>query len=210
MKPIQRRDAGDAEGLFQNSENILQNSQEILCNEPITPTEELKSPSASPEVPRHKDLIPPHIPPHIPPQPSAVTDNQKPESIALIEIVEKIREAIANSDRALAEQILQVFEGKTQEKLRNGVQDALAPSEIKKFKLLAKAEFLRGTRVKITSDYPGSETFRGAEATVKEDLGRGDFRVEFDTEIPVIGGKPRKFLGISGNFLIVIPSGKAH
>jgi hypothetical protein len=150
-------------------------------------------------------LNPPHIPPHIPPQPSAASDTEKPETIALIEIVEKIREAIANSDRALAEQISEVLKGKTQEKLRNEVKDALAPSETKNFNLLAKAEFLRGMRVKITEEYPGSETFIGAEATVKEDLGKGDFEIEFDAEIPVIGGKPRKFLGISGNFLTVIP-----
>lgn len=63
-----------------------------------------------------------------------------------------------------------------------------------------------GDRVKVTGDYPGSETFIGAEATVKEDLGKGDFDIEFDVEIPVAGGKPKKSLVIAADFLIVIPS----
>jgi len=215
MKPIQRRDAGDAEGLLKNSDNIFQDSpqnsfdtDQILQNNAICEREFSEIPSASPEVPRHKDLDPPHIPPHIPPQPSVTSDPKKPETIALIEIVEKIRKAIANSDRALAVQIFEVLGGKTQEKLRNEVEYALAPSETKNFKLLAKTEFLRGTRVKITEDYPGSETFRGAEATVKQDSGKGYFEVEFDAEIEVMGGKPKKILNVSSNYLTVVPSGK--
>jgi hypothetical protein len=141
-----------------------------------------------------------------PMQPSAASDTEKPETIALIEIVEKIRKAIANSDRALAVQILEVLEVKTQEKLRNEVEYALAPSETKNFKLLAKAEFLRGTRVKITPDYPGSETLIGVEATVTEDLGKRGLNVEFDAEVEIVGGKPKKFLVVSAKFLALIPA----
>jgi putative DNA primase/helicase len=210
MKPIQRRDAGDAEGLFQNSENILQNSQEILCNEPITPTEELKSPSASLAVPCHKDLNPPHIPPHIPPQPSAASDTEKPETIVLIEIVEKITKAITNSDRALAAQILEFLGGKTQEKLRNEVKNCLAPSEIKNLNLLAKkdSEFKVGDRVKIIPDYPrgGTQTLIGVEGTVREDLGKRGLDIEFDAEVEIVGGKPKKSLVVSAEFLALIPT----
>ena len=67
-----------------------------------------------------------------------------------------------------------------------------------------------GDRVKITEDYPGSETFIGVEGTVKEDLGKGDFRIEFDIEIPVMGGKPKKSLNVFGDFLSVIPSSKTE
>jgi len=89
-------------------------------------------------------------------------------------------------------------------------QSGKNPSHQQKTSPLPASKFKVGDRVKITSDYPGSETFRGAEATVKEDSGKGDFEIEFDTEVPVVGGKPKKTLGVSGNFLIVIPSGKAE
>jgi hypothetical protein len=59
--------------------------------------------------------------------------------------------------------------------------------------------------VKVTENYPGSETFKGAEATVREDLGKRGFELEFDTEIPVLCGKPKKFLVVSGDFLTVVP-----
>jgi hypothetical protein len=62
--------------------------------------------------------------------------------------------------------------------------------------------------VKVTENYPGSETFKGAEATVREDLGERGFEIEFDIEIPVLCGKPRKILVVSGDFLIVVPSAK--
>jgi len=67
-----------------------------------------------------------------------------------------------------------------------------------------------GDRVKVTENYPGSETFKGAEATVREDLGKRGFELEFDTEIPVLCGKPRKILVVSGDFLIVVPSAKTE
>ena len=67
-----------------------------------------------------------------------------------------------------------------------------------------------GDRVKVTENYPGSETFKGAEATVRQDLGKRGFEIEFDTEIPVLCGKPRKILVVSGDFLIVVPSVKTE
>lgn len=93
MKPIQRRDAGDAEGLLKNSDNIFQDSpqdslqdspqdsfdaNQILQNNAIYQTEFPEIPSASPAVPRHKDLNPPHIPPHIPPHTSAPPEPETP------------------------------------------------------------------------------------------------------------------------------------
>jgi hypothetical protein len=64
-----------------------------------------------------------------------------------------------------------------------------------------------GDRVKITEDYPGSETFRGAEGTVKQYSGKGYFEIEFDAEIEVIGGNPKKILNVSSNyFLTVVPA----
>jgi hypothetical protein len=124
------------------------------------------------------------------------------------EFAEQIRKAISNFDRPLALEIEEALKDQAKAKLRNEVKDCLAPSETKNFNLLAKTEFLRGTRVKITSDYPGSETFRGAEATVKQDSGKGYFEVEFDAEIEVMGGKPKKILNVSSNYLTVVPSGK--
>jgi hypothetical protein len=64
------------------------------------------------------------------------------------ELTEQIRKAIANFDRSLAVQVWEALKGKAQTKLRDEVKDALAPSERNNFKLLAKAGFLRGTRVK--------------------------------------------------------------
>jgi hypothetical protein len=62
-----------------------------------------------------------------------------------------------------------------------------------------------GDRVKITANYPGSETLRGIEATVKEDLGKRGFEIEFDAEVEIVGSKPKKFLVVSGDFLTVVP-----
>jgi hypothetical protein len=80
------------------------------------------------------------------------------------EFVERIRKAITNFDRSLALQIWEALEGKAKAKLRNEVKDCLAPSETKNFKLLAKAGFLRGMRVK----YVGAtcEQYQGVELEV--------------------------------------------
>jgi hypothetical protein len=91
-------------------------------------------------------------------QPSMLSCTTEPA-----EFVEQIKKAIANFDRSLALQIWEVLEGKAKEKLRNEVKDALAPSERKNFKLLAKSGFVRGTRVK----YVGScEQYRDVELEV--------------------------------------------
>jgi putative DNA primase/helicase len=214
MKAIQRRDAGDAEGLLENSKNIEQVSKHTPCDESISPTEELKKPSASPASPGSKALNPPHIPPRIPPHPSAASDPKKPESIAIIEIVEKIRKAITNSDRALAEQILEVLEGKTQEKLRNEVQDALAPSEIKNFKLLAKAEFVKtsplpaskfkvGDRVQVRSDYLTSE-LRGLEAVVLKDYCDGVYRIDFGRKVKIPYMQPKQIFDMDKKYFQIV------
>jgi putative DNA primase/helicase len=203
FKPPQHRTSEDAEGLLENSKNIEQVFEHIVCDESISPTEELKSPYATSDTLCSKDLNPPHIPMHIPMQPSTASDTEKPETIAIIEIVEKIREANANSDRALAEQICEVLEGKTQEKLRNEVQNALAPSEIKNFKLLAKAEFVKtspqpaekfkvGDRVQMRSDYVSPE-LRGQQAVIKTDLGEGYYYIDFGREIERPPVEPKRF-----------------
>jgi len=214
MKPIQRRDAGDAEGLLENSKNIEQVSEHTPCDESISPTEELKKPSASPASPGSKDLNPPHIPPHIPPHPSAASDTKKPETIASIEIVEKIRKAITNSDRALAVQILEVLEGKTQENLRNEVQDALAPSEIKNFKLLAKAEFVKtsplpaakfkiGDRVQVRSDYVTPE-LRGRQAVMVKDFGDDRYRIDFGHKIEIPHMEPKQVFDMDKKYFQIV------
>jgi hypothetical protein len=82
------------------------------------------------------------------------------------EFAEQIRKAIANFDRPLALEITKALEGKAKEKLRNEVKDCLAPSETKNFKLLAKAGFLRGTRVKYVGDPKYAEQYEGLELEV--------------------------------------------
>jgi hypothetical protein len=112
MKPIQRRDAGDAEGLFQNSENILQNSDENSCDESISPTEELKIPPASPASPGSKDLNPPHIPPHIPPHPPALSEPKKSETIASTQSQGKKQTGLAIGDQVKIMQDDDIYKGK--------------------------------------------------------------------------------------------------
>jgi len=190
FKPPQHRTSEDAEGLLENSKNIEQVFHRTACDKSISPTEELKSPYASSASLCSKDLNPPHIPMHIPMQPSAASDAEKPETTALIEIVEKIRKAIANSDRALAVQILEVLGAKTQEKLRNEVEYALAPSETKKFKLLAKAdvekkqhkEFEVGNRVIVTAE--GLHKGTKGKITGKQYLSRTHTRYNIKLDKP--------------------------
>lgn len=62
-----------------------------------------------------------------------------------------------------------------------------------------------GDRVKITEDYPGLETLRGVKATVVDDLGKGDFEIEFDAEVEILGGKPKKSLVVFDEFLLRVP-----
>jgi hypothetical protein len=82
------------------------------------------------------------------------------------EFAEQIRKAIANFDRPLALEIEEALKGKAKAKLRDEVKDALAPSETKNFKLLAKAGFLRGTRVKYVGDSKYAEQYEGLELKV--------------------------------------------
>jgi hypothetical protein len=83
-----------------------------------------------------------------------------------IKFVEQIKKAIANFDRPLALEITKALEGKAKAKLRNEVKDALAPSEAKNFKLLAKAGFLWGMRVRYVGDSKYAEQYEGLELEV--------------------------------------------
>jgi len=82
------------------------------------------------------------------------------------EFAEQIRKAIANFDRPLALEITKALEGKAKAKLRNEVKNALAPSESKNFKLLVKAGFLQGTRVRYVGDPKYAEQYEGLELEV--------------------------------------------
>ncbi|WP_445250849.1 DUF3987 domain-containing protein [Microcoleus sp. OTE_8_concoct_300] len=82
------------------------------------------------------------------------------------EFAEQIRKAIANFDRPLALEITKALQGKAKAKLRNEVKNALAPSESKNLKLLAKAGFLQGTRVKYVGDSKYAEQYEGLELEV--------------------------------------------
>jgi hypothetical protein len=83
-----------------------------------------------------------------------------------IKFVEQIKKAIANFDRPLALEITKALEGKAKAKLRNEVKDALAPNEAKNFKLLAKAGFLWGMRVRYVGDSKYAEQYEGLELEV--------------------------------------------
>jgi hypothetical protein len=80
--------------------------------------------------------------------------------------VEQIKKAIANFDRPLALEIEEALKGKAKAKLRDEVKDCLAPSETRNFKLLAKAGFLQGTRVKYVGDSKYAEQYEGLELRV--------------------------------------------
>jgi len=82
------------------------------------------------------------------------------------EFAEQIKKAITNFDRPLALEIEEALKGKAKAKLRDEVKDCLAPSETRNFKLLAKAGFLRGTRVKYIGDSKYGEQYEGLELEV--------------------------------------------
>jgi hypothetical protein len=82
------------------------------------------------------------------------------------EFAEQIRKAIADVDRSLAIQVWNALAGKAKTNLRNEVKDCLAPSEAQNFKLLAKAGFLQGTRVKYVGDPKYAEQYEGLELEV--------------------------------------------
>jgi hypothetical protein len=98
--------------------------------------------------------------------------SEKSENLLLSYLTEpaeftgQIRKAIANFDRPLALEIEEALKGKTKAKLREEVKDALAPSETKNFKLLAKTGFLQGTRVKYVGDSKYAEQYEGLELKV--------------------------------------------
>ena len=83
-----------------------------------------------------------------------------------VKFVEQIKKAIANFDRPLALDIEEALKGKAKAKLRDEVKDCLAPSETRNFKLLAKAGFLQGTRVKYVGDSKYAEQYEGLELRV--------------------------------------------
>jgi len=85
----------------------------------------------------------------------------KPEEFA-----EQIRKAIVDVDRSLAIKVWNALAGKAKTNLRNEVKDCLAPSEAQNFKLLAKAGFLLGTRVKYVGDPKYAEQYEGLELKV--------------------------------------------
>jgi phage/plasmid-associated DNA primase len=81
------------------------------------------------------------------------------------EFAEQIRKAIANVDRSPAIEVWNAIAGKAKTELREAVENFLAPSEANNFRLLAKAGFIKGTRVK----YIGtrfSEQYQGVELRV--------------------------------------------
>jgi len=82
------------------------------------------------------------------------------------EFAKQIRKAITNFDRSLADQVWKALEGKAKKKLRNEVKNALTPDERQNFRLLAKAGFLRGTRVKYVGDSKYAEQYEGLELEV--------------------------------------------
>jgi hypothetical protein len=82
------------------------------------------------------------------------------------EFTEQIRKAIKTFDRSLADQVWKALEGKAKKKLRNEVKNALTPDERQNFKLLAKAGFLRGTRVKYVGHSKYAEQYEGLELEV--------------------------------------------
>jgi len=82
------------------------------------------------------------------------------------EFAEQIRKAIADVDRSLAIKVWNALAGKAKTNFRNEVKDCLAPSEAQNFKLLAKAGFLLGMRVKYVGDAEYAEQYEGLELEV--------------------------------------------
>lgn len=96
---------------------------------------------------------------------SAVEDSSTLSSI-VEKFAKQIRKAIVNFDRPLALEITKALQGQAKAKLRDEVKNALAPSESKNLKLLAKAGFLQGTRVKYVGDSKYAEQYEGLELEV--------------------------------------------
>jgi hypothetical protein len=98
--------------------------------------------------------------------------SEKSESLLLSyltepeEFAEQIKKAISDVDRSLAIKVWNALAGKAKTNLRNEVKDCLAPSEAQNFKLLAKAGFLLGMRVKYVGDPKYAEQYEGLELEV--------------------------------------------
>ncbi len=112
-----------------------ENLSEINCFDPPKP------PSIA-EVPNQQGIQPPSNPRQTPAQPPSS------ETATAQEFAEQIRKAIANLDRSLAIKIWNALAGKTKTELRDAVKNCLATSESNNFKLLAKAGFIKGTKVR--------------------------------------------------------------
>ena len=89
-----------------------------------------------------------------------------PAQVIPVEFAEQIRKAIAGVDRSLAIKVWNALAGKARTNLRDEVKDCLAPSEAQNFKLLAKAGFLLGTRVKYVGDPNYAEQYERLELEV--------------------------------------------
>jgi CRISPR-associated protein Cmr3 len=97
---------------------------------------------------------------------SSAVEESSALSSAVEEFAEQIRKAIANFDQPLALEIEEALKGKVKENLRMQVRSCLAPLDRKNFKLLAKAGFLQGTRVKYVGDAEYAEQYEGLELEV--------------------------------------------
>jgi hypothetical protein len=124
------------------------------------------------DVPQSESLSDKDLTPIVVPVVHNLPPSEKSESLLLSsltepsEFAEQIRKAIANFDRLLALEIEEALKGKAKAKLRDEVKNALAPSETQNFKLLAKAGFLWGTRVKYVGDSKYAEQYEGLELKV--------------------------------------------
>jgi phage/plasmid-associated DNA primase len=98
--------------------------------------------------------------------PSEPRQTPSSEMATAQEFAEQIRKAIANIDRSLAIKIWNALAGKAKAELMDEVTNCLAPSEAQNFKLLAKAGFLLGTRVKYVGDPKYAEQYEGLELKV--------------------------------------------
>ncbi|MEG4031898.1 MULTISPECIES: phage/plasmid primase, P4 family [unclassified Microcoleus] len=148
-----------------SSEEVVNAKGEVVANpspepEPLPVANPDPSPNPSPE-PSPEPIAPPEpetaptaptAPPpesiaeNIPDSTNPSQNNCKPTKS--VEFAEQIRKAIANFDRSLILQVSRALEGKANVALRNEVKVALTVDERTDFKLLVRAGFVRGTRVK--------------------------------------------------------------
>jgi predicted O-linked N-acetylglucosamine transferase (SPINDLY family) len=89
-----------------------------------------------------------------------------PAQVTPKEFAEQIRKAIADFDRPLANQILNVLKDKAKEKLREEVKSHLTSRENENFRLLVVAGFLLDMPVKYVGDSKYAEQYEGLELQV--------------------------------------------